>query len=102
MVAFTKCSVHRCRCQPWSPVAVHPVPAVLGLGLCTGQRLSVTFLRRPPPPPPLLNRGFPARLAGAGALVFRGEGGRRRWQEGPCSGGFRTLSAQQRMGCLAA
>lgn len=39
-----------------------------------GQRLSMTFLRRPPPPPPLLNRGFPARLAGAGALVFRGEG----------------------------
>uniref|UniRef100_A0A8C6ZHX9 Guanylate cyclase n=1 Tax=Nothoprocta perdicaria TaxID=30464 RepID=A0A8C6ZHX9_NOTPE len=41
-----------------------------------GQRLSVTFLRRPPPPPPtLLNPGFPASLAGAGALVFRGEGG---------------------------
>lgn len=50
-----------------------------------------------PPTPPLLNPGFPARLAGAGALVFRGEGGGSvrilsKGEEGPCSGGFRTLS----------
>uniref|UniRef100_A0A8C8APX3 Guanylate cyclase n=1 Tax=Otus sunia TaxID=257818 RepID=A0A8C8APX3_9STRI len=63
-----------------------------------GQRPSVTFLQHPPPPPPpLLNPGFPARLAGAGALVFRGEGGGSgrilsKGKEGPCSGGFRTLS----------
>lgn len=62
--------------------------------VCRGQRPSVTFLQHPlPPPPPLLNPGFPARLAGAGALVFRGEGGGSvrilsKGTEGPCSGGF--------------
>uniref|UniRef100_A0A8C4U9F3 guanylate cyclase n=1 Tax=Falco tinnunculus TaxID=100819 RepID=A0A8C4U9F3_FALTI len=63
--------------------------------VCWGQCPSVTFLQHPPPPL-LLNPGFPARLAGAGALVFRGEGrgsGRilSKGKEGPCSGGFQTL-----------
>lgn len=73
--------------------------------VCRGQRPSVTFLQHPlPPPPPLLNPGFPARLAGAGALVFRGEGGGSvrnlsEGTEGPCSGGFGHFQAPVPTAC---
>lgn len=75
--------------------------------VCRGQRPSVTFLQHPlPPPPPLLNPGFPARLAGAGALVFRGEGGGSvrilsKGTEGPCLGGFRHFQAPIPTACDA-
>lgn len=100
MMAFTKCSIHQCRCQP--PIAVCPVPAVPGLWLCAGPAAEHDIPPAPAASSPVAQSWVPSQAGWSGGPGFPGGGeGRRRWQEGPFLGGFRTLSARQPTGCLA-